>query len=157
MQTEGTSTYYPRLLHFWYISFPRISRSQVNEAMSAALEPFHQYIQSLAEGKLDCYFNSMPPMDIPDLGVQFPKANNLLLHDLGNHPDEARLRCLFETETTSVLCVVFMVIRSPHFAWYSHLFAVSGSGKTRLTLEGRRGSVSTGVYIYHADPAQRPW
>ncbi len=25
---------------------------------------------------------------------------------------------------------------NPHFAWYSHLFAVSGSGKTRLSLEG---------------------
>ena len=25
---------------------------------------------------------------------------------------------------------------NPDFAWYSHLFAVSGAGKTRRTLEG---------------------
>ena len=81
--------------------------------MSAALKPFHQYIRCLAEGTLDCYFNSTPPVAlIPDLqDVQFPKSNYLLLHDLGNHPDKDRLRALFKPGTVFVLSVVFMVER----------------------------------------------
>jgi hypothetical protein len=40
---------------------------------------------------------------IPDLhDDRFP-------HDLGNHPDQARLRDVFRSGTTFVLCVVFMV------------------------------------------------
>ena len=73
--------------------------------MSNALKPFDQYIQYLADGTLDCYVNSTPPMaSSPDLlDVRLPKSNNLLLHDLGNHPDEARLHALFKHDIVFVI------------------------------------------------------
>ena len=40
---------------------------------------------------------------------------------------------------------MFSWIHNPHFSWYSHLFAVSGSGKTRLSLEGL--CLNWGFYI----------
>jgi hypothetical protein len=90
---------------------PRISQSEAKEGTFEALQPFQQYILALAKGEFDFYFNSTPPMapilDMHD--VQFPKSNNLLLHDLGNHPDKARLLNLFKPDIVFGLCVVFLV------------------------------------------------
>jgi hypothetical protein len=91
-----------------------------------------------------------PISDLHD--VQFPKSNNLLLHDLGNHPDKARFFALFKPDTVFVLCVVFhcgnVIFILLGIATYLPSLALA-----RLAFHSR-GFVSAGDYIYHADPAQ---
>jgi len=71
--------------------------------MTAALQPFTQYITDLANGQLDNYFNSTQPGTLatnPDLKLL--NRPILLLHSLGNYPDDARLPGLFQTDTVFV-------------------------------------------------------
>jgi hypothetical protein len=52
--------------------------------MLAALKPFTQYINYLAKGGLDTYFDSTRHEDfITVLGIKLPNQPMLLLHDLG--------------------------------------------------------------------------
>jgi hypothetical protein len=107
--------------------------------MLAALEPFTQYITYLAKGKLDGYFNSIRPEDlVTDLEVQLPTRPMLLLHDLGKYTNKETIEHLFAGGTVFVVFLASFSWRmtNANFAWCSHLFAVSGSGKTRRTLEG---------------------
>jgi len=67
--------------------------------MSAALLPFTQYITDLANGKLDSYFNSTQPGTST---TELSKGPILLLHSLGNYPDDARLKKLFKPDTVFV-------------------------------------------------------
>jgi hypothetical protein len=62
----------------------------------------------------------------------------LLLHDLGKYTSREKIERLFVCDTVFVVFIASFSrrITNPDFAWCSHLFAVSGSGKTRLALEG---------------------
>jgi len=71
--------------------------------MTAALQPFNRYITDLANGQLDDYFNSTQTGTLvtnPDLKLL--NGPILLLHSLGNYPDDARLPRLFQTDTVFV-------------------------------------------------------
>jgi len=71
--------------------------------MGSALQPFTRYMDDLAEGKLDKFFD---PTELEPwcmhLGVTLPNAPMLILHDLGNHPDDERLTGIFKPETVFV-------------------------------------------------------
>ncbi|KAF8512020.1 hypothetical protein BU17DRAFT_96669 [Hysterangium stoloniferum] len=100
---------------------------ETNATMAAAIKGFENYIKYLATGKLDGYLDSTRREDkLTDLEVKLPLNPILLLHDLGNHPDKDRIEKLFVRNTV-------------------HLFGVSGSGKTRLALEGL--CLNWGLYI----------
>jgi len=104
--------------------------------MAAALKPFNDYMTYLATGKLDIYFDCTKSADIvTDLKVTLPDRPMLLLHDLGNYPHDVRLTRLFKPDTVFVF-FFFEAFSLTNIAWCSHLFAVSGSRKTRLCLEG---------------------
>jgi hypothetical protein len=118
---------------------PRLSAKEVELAILIALEPFVQYIAYLAEGKLDGYFDSIRPEDlVTDLKVKLPSQPMLLLRDLGRYTNKEAIECLFIFDTVLVVFLASFSWRmaNPNFAWCSHPFAVSGSGKTRPTLEG---------------------
>ncbi|KAF8498457.1 hypothetical protein BU17DRAFT_72319 [Hysterangium stoloniferum] len=101
--------------------------NETKATMAAAIKDFENYIQYLAVGKLDGYLDSIRREDkFTDLDVKLPLDPILLLHDLGNHPDKVRIKKLFIRDTV-------------------HLFGVSGSGKTRLALEGL--CLNWGLYI----------
>ena len=107
--------------------------------MLDAFEPFTQYITYLAEGKLDGYFNSIQPEKlVTDLKVELPTQPMLLLHGLSENIDMEAVENLFTSDTVFVVFLASFSwqITNPGFAWYSHLFAVSGAGKTRRALEG---------------------
>lgn len=95
--------------------------------MSEAFQPFEQYIQYLAEGKLDGYLDSTRLEDkIAAPGV-------LLLHNLGNYQDQDRIKKLFIDDTMFVLHPNCAAVAD---CAYRFLFNTSGAGKTRLALEG---------------------
>ena len=77
--------------------------------MTAAFEPFTQYIKYLAKGKLDGYFNSVRPDDlVTGLGVELPTLPVLLLHDLGKYAGKGQVENVFVPDTVLVrFCVVF--------------------------------------------------
>ncbi|KIL64994.1 hypothetical protein M378DRAFT_105538 [Amanita muscaria Koide BX008] len=97
---------------------PRLWADSIEDAMLAAFKPFTKYITYLAEGKLDGYFDSIQSEKlITDLKVELPTQPMLLLHGLGENTNMEAINSLFTSDTV-------------------HLFAVSGAGKTRRTLEG---------------------
>lgn len=71
--------------------------------MESALRPYTRYMTNLAEGKLDKYFD---PTQLKSwnthLGVTLPSGPMLLLHNLGNFPDDTRLTGIFKSETVLV-------------------------------------------------------
>ena len=71
--------------------------------MEEALQPFTRYMNDLAEGNLDKFFD---PRELElwrtHLGVTLPAGPMLILHDLGNYPDDPRLTGLFKSETVFV-------------------------------------------------------
>jgi len=70
--------------------------------MTRAFEPFAKYISYLANGKLDGYFDSIKPEDlVTDLKVQLP-SQPMLLHHLGNQPDDERIKRLFRRDLDTV-------------------------------------------------------
>jgi hypothetical protein len=103
--------------------------------MNAAFKPFDEYIQWLAEGRLDGYLDSIRCEDktkVPNVAIS--NDLSLLLHDVGKFPDKERIRKLFINDTMSVaLCPACMAVAN-HAR--SFLFNTSGAGKTRLSLEG---------------------
>ncbi|KAF8521901.1 hypothetical protein BU17DRAFT_87449 [Hysterangium stoloniferum] len=100
---------------------------ETEATMATAIERFEDYIKYLATGKLDGYLDSTRREDkLTDLEVTLPLGPILLLHDLGNRPDKVRIEKLFTRDTV-------------------HLFGVSGSGKSRLALEGL--CLNWGLYI----------
>ncbi|KAF8519086.1 hypothetical protein BU17DRAFT_90258 [Hysterangium stoloniferum] len=105
----------------------RLTYNETKATMAPAIKNYENYIEYLAVGKLDGYLDSIRREDkVTDLKVMLPLDPILLLHDLGNHPDMVRVEQLFTRSTV-------------------HLFGVSGSGKTRLALEGL--CLNWGLYI----------
>jgi hypothetical protein len=77
---------------------------QVEDRMKVAFKPFEQYMDFLADGSLDGYFNSIYPdgkTAVP--GIMMSTDINLLLHELGQHVDQKRVETLFEPGTTYVV------------------------------------------------------
>ncbi|KAF8340069.1 hypothetical protein F5887DRAFT_919598 [Amanita rubescens] len=105
-------------------SSPRIDRQQTEIKMAKALAGFEKYFEYLATGELDGRLDSIRPEDkLIKFGVHLPNNPILLLHDLGMHPDQERIKDLFKPNEHGI-CTI------------THLFSVSGSGKTRLSLDG---------------------
>jgi hypothetical protein len=82
---------------------PRLNREETATILNTAFKPFKGYIESLAEGKLDCYLDCIRCEDkvaVPDVDI----SNNLylLLHDVGKFPDEERIKKLFIDDTVFV-------------------------------------------------------
>ncbi|KAM6500713.1 hypothetical protein JOM56_003727 [Amanita muscaria] len=102
---------------------PRLTRQETETKMAAALAGFEKYIKSLAAGELDGYLDKIRPDKLKELGVVLPPNPILLIHDLGKHTDQERIKDLFECDRDDICDIV-------------HLFSVSGSGKTRLSLNG---------------------
>ena len=85
-------------------SLPRLSKAGMQASIASAFEPFKQYIQYLATGKLDGYLDSVDSKDklaIP--GLIMSTDPHLLLHDLGKYTDKERVGRLFQSDTTSVI------------------------------------------------------
>ncbi|KAF8338350.1 hypothetical protein F5887DRAFT_1137571 [Amanita rubescens] len=92
--------------------------------MTKAFEGFEEYIEYLATGKLDGHLDSIQPEDkLKKFRVNLPHRPILLIHDLGKHTHQERIKELFERGIDDSCDIV-------------HLFSVSGSGKTRLSLDG---------------------
>lgn len=103
---------------------PRLTHQQTKTIMAEALAGFEKYFALLASGELDARLDSIRPEDkLTELGVGLPLNPILLLHDLGKHLDQKRIEDLFKPNTHG-------------FCTITHLFNVSGSGKTRLALDG---------------------
>jgi hypothetical protein len=67
---------------------PRLSRKSTDSQLASAFQPFKQYIEYLAHGKLDGYLDSINRDDkisVPEMVIS--KDPNLLLHGLGKEPD----------------------------------------------------------------------
>jgi hypothetical protein len=67
--------------------------------MVSALEPFTEYMTKLANGQLDTYLKSVQTEGVTGLGIDLPNEPMLLLHSLGDYPDDARLPKLFRSDT----------------------------------------------------------
>ena len=83
---------------------PRLSKADMQASIARAFEPFKQYIEYLATGKLDGYLDSVHREDkftVP--GLVMSTDPHLLLHNLGKYPDEERIERLFYPGTTSVI------------------------------------------------------
>ncbi|KIM43671.1 hypothetical protein M413DRAFT_443578 [Hebeloma cylindrosporum] len=117
---------------------PRLNRPDTVAAMDNAFKPFVKYIDCLAKGRLDGYFDALESEPIgADLepGVSLPPKLLLLLHNLGMGKNDERVQRAFVSLTV-------------------HLFGPQGSGKTRLSLEGL--CHSWGFYIScHGDSSTR--
>jgi hypothetical protein len=126
--------------------------------MEGALQPFTRYMIDLAEGKLDKFFD---PTELEPwrthLGVTLPNGPMLILHDLGNHPDDARLTGIFKSET------VFVLFKS--FLWWmtNKCVAIYMPSLVPERLDfASRDSATNGDFIFHAEVPQRterldPW
>jgi len=79
--------------------------------MVSALEPFNEYMTQLANGQLDTYFKSIQPEGVAGLSVDLPKGPMLLLHSLGDYPDDVRLPKLFRSDTVFAFLFVFKMNR----------------------------------------------
>ncbi len=118
---------------------PHLGADKIENAMLDAFQPFTQYITYLAEGKLDGYFDSIQPEKlVTDLKVELPTQPMLLLHGLGENINMEVVESLFTSDTVFVVFLASFSwqMTNPDFARYSPLFAVSGAGNTRRTLEG---------------------
>jgi hypothetical protein len=103
--------------------------------MNAALKPFNEYIQWLAEGRLDGYLDSIHREDKIKVPIVFiPNDLSLLLHDIGKFPDEESIKKLFVNDTVFVAPYTACMAVANHAC--SFLFNASGTGKTRLSLKG---------------------
>jgi len=71
--------------------------------MTAAFQPFAQYITDLADGKFDSYFNSVKRGTLATQSdIKLPNTPILLLHSLGNYADDPRLAKLFISDTVFI-------------------------------------------------------
>ena len=89
------------------VSSPRLSKADMQARIARAFEPFEQYIEYLATGKLDGYLDSVDRKDkltVP--GLIMSTDPHLLLHGLGkftNQEHQERIGRLFRPGTTSVI------------------------------------------------------
>jgi hypothetical protein len=118
---------------------PRLNAKEKGSKIADAFEPFGQYIQYLAQGKLDGFLDSIRREDkvVPELNVTMPTDPILLLHNLGKDPETERIENLFVHNTVFVaLDLASVTIVNINLAPCRHLFSPSGAGKTRLSLDG---------------------
>jgi hypothetical protein len=88
---------------FSLVSPLRLTLKETEANMAAALAGFENYMEYLATGKLDGYLDSIRREDkVTDLEVHLPLDPILLLHDLGKHLDQERVRELFIHDTVFV-------------------------------------------------------
>jgi hypothetical protein len=93
----------PFCAHSSIVSPPRLPRQQFEPSMTAALQPFAQYITDLADGKFDSYFHSIEPGTLATKSdIKLPNRPILLLHSLGKYADDPRLARLFRSDTVFV-------------------------------------------------------
>lgn len=120
-----------------------MTKEKIESEMSIAFEPFIQYTQCLAQGKLDCLLNSFCPevkkkalskLNLEE-SVKVTTGVHLLLHDIGQNVNEIQLEKVFCPGTTFVV-FCFHMIMSKLCPSNSHLFNTSGAGKTRISLDG---------------------
>src|SRR5258708_3624303 len=73
------------------VSPPRLNKEPMATSMATAFKPFKQYLEYLAQGKLDGYLDSNSRNDkVPVSGVRLSRDPNLLLHGLGKNIDKKR-------------------------------------------------------------------
>jgi hypothetical protein len=102
--------------------------------MTDAFQPFEQYMDFLAQGTLDPYIDSIcrtHKITVPEMTLS--TEPNLLLHELGRRVNMERVERLFDCGTTYVVWNTSYALVDPA---HRHLFNTSGSGKTRLILDG---------------------
>ena len=88
---------------FSLASPPHLTLKETEANMAAALADFEPYIKYLATGKLDGYLDSIrleDKVEVPE--VNLPRDPILLIHDLGKHLDQERIRDLFIHDTVFV-------------------------------------------------------
>jgi hypothetical protein len=118
--------------------------------MVSALEPFTEYMTKLANGQLDTYFKSIQPERVTGLGVDLPNGPMLLLHSLGDYPDDARLPKLFRCDTVFASFELF----SRWITNKSHCTVISLPSLVPAKLDfPSRDSAMNGDYIYHVEVA----
>ncbi len=79
--------------------------------MTKAFEGFEEYIEYLATGKLDGHLDSIQPEDkLKKFGVNLPHRPILLIHDLGKHTHQERIKELFECGIDDSCDIVFVVL-----------------------------------------------
>jgi hypothetical protein len=80
---------------------PRLTLEETITKMDEEFSPFENYIQNLADGKLDGYLDSIGREDkVSHPDVTISKDLFLLLHNLGKYLDEERINKLFIPATT---------------------------------------------------------
>src|SRR5437868_1510538 len=80
--------------------------NQLRVELQSAFEPFRQYVQWLAQGKLDAYLDSVRSQDkVAVPGMVLSTEPKLLIHELGlpERVDMDRINCLFTHETMFVV------------------------------------------------------
>ena len=81
-----------------------MTAEETKSELESSLDGFQNYITSLASGKLDGFLDSLQHGDkAAGLGVYLPLDPILLLHDLGNYPNQERIEELFTGDTVSVV------------------------------------------------------
>ena len=106
-------------------------------ALEGAYAPFSEYIKYLADGRLDGHITSncrSEKTSVP--GFDMSTDPNLLLHNLGVYVDQQKIKELFANRTVYVDQSTHCLQSIITFYLCSHLFNTSGSGKTRLLLDG---------------------
>ena len=82
-----------------------LTKQQIGASMATAFEPFREYIEQLAQGKLDGYLNSNRREDkvlVPEMKLS--NDPNLLLHDVGKSPEmKKEAEQLFVPDTMYVI------------------------------------------------------
>jgi hypothetical protein len=84
----------------------RQTKEKMETSMADAIKPFEQYIECLAQGKLDGYLDSNRRGDkvsVPNMTLATDP--NLLLHDLGKQSNLERIKKLFVKDTVYVVSI----------------------------------------------------
>ena len=74
---------------------PRLNAKERETKIADAFEPFGQFAQYLAQGKLDGFLDSICREDkvFPELDVTMPTDPILLLHNLGKYRADRKFVC----------------------------------------------------------------
>jgi hypothetical protein len=142
------------------LSPKQLPKKKLRSNMTSSFAPFGQYMDDLANGKLDGYLDSTHPEDKPSVpGIVLLTDPQLLLHNLGKHPDMKRIKRLFLPGTVFVICGLANVATTdlvfPHSATCSASL-VQGKPVFPLMVSALIGgfiSPAEATVSSHADPA----
>ena len=74
--------------------------------MATAFQPFEEYIEYLAKGKLDAYLDSVRRDDKPSVPeIEMSTDPSLLLHELGIRTDMKKIQELFSGGTVYLVSI----------------------------------------------------